>query len=151
MRGFWMLVHVLGFTLWLGGGIATMVAGVTAKRLAALERLAGYRLIGAVQRLLVAPGAIAVVVSGLILSQPLMKEGDVPPWLGIMMIAGLLGALGAVGISVPTAAKLARLEADPRGELPPAFHTLRKRQIFAATLSGSLGLVAMFAVALGKW
>ena len=35
MRGFWLLVHVLGFTLWLGGGIATMIAGVTAKRFAA--------------------------------------------------------------------------------------------------------------------
>ena len=50
MRGVWMLVHVLGFTLWLGCGIATMVAGVTAKRMAPAERLAGYKLIGAVQR-----------------------------------------------------------------------------------------------------
>ncbi len=58
MRGVWVLVHVLGFTLWLGGGIATMVAGVTAKRMAPAERLAGYKLIGAVQRLLVAPGAL---------------------------------------------------------------------------------------------
>jgi len=40
LRGFWLLVHVLGFTLWLGGGIATMVAGVSAKGFAAAERLA---------------------------------------------------------------------------------------------------------------
>src|SRR5581483_769633 len=98
MRGFWMLVHVLGFTLWLGGGIATMVAGVAAKRLGAAERLAGYRLIGAVQRLLVAPGAVAVVVSGVLLSMPYMKQGDVPGWMGLMMVAGLAGALGAVGV-----------------------------------------------------
>ncbi len=70
MRGFWMLVHVLGFTLWLGGGIATMVAGVTAKRLPPDQRLAGYKLIGAVQRILVGPGALAVVLSGVILSMP---------------------------------------------------------------------------------
>ena len=103
MRGVWMLVHVLGFTLWLGGGIATMVAGVTAKRMAPAERLAGYKLIG------------------------------------------------AVAISVPTAAKLARLEPDARGELPEAFQGLRKRQILAATIAGALGLVAMGAVTLGKW
>ncbi len=151
MRGFWMLVHVLGFTLWLGGGIATMVAGVTAKRLGAAERLAGYKLIGAVQRILVAPGAIAVVLSGLILSLPFMKQGEVPGWMGLMMIAGLVGAVGAVTISVPTAAQLARLEPDSRGELPEAFHRLRKRQIFAATIAGGLGLVAMIAVTLGKW
>src|SRR5688572_12353540 len=126
MRGFWMLVHVLGFTLWLGGGIATMVAGVTAKRMAAAERLAGYKLIGAVQRILVAPGALAVVLSGVILSMPYMKHGVVPGWMGLMMITGMLGAIGAVAISVPIAAKLARLEPDARGELPEAFPGLRK-------------------------
>lgn len=151
MRGFWILVHVLGFTLWLGGGIATMVAGVTAKRMGAAERLAGYKLIGAVQRILVAPGAIAVVLSGLILSMPYMKTGAVPPWLGVMMIAGILGAIVAVAVSVPTAARLARLEPDARGGLPEAFQALRKRQILGASIAGGLGLVAMFAVTLGKW
>ena len=57
MRGFWLLVHVLGFTLWLGGGIATMVAGVSAKSFAPGERLSAYKLIGAIQRILVGPGA----------------------------------------------------------------------------------------------
>jgi hypothetical protein len=116
----------------------------------AAERLAGYKLIGAVQRLLVAPGALAVVLSGLFLAQPYMKQGDVPAWLGLMMVAGILGAIGAVAISVPTAAQLARLE--PQGnELPAAFQRLRKRQILAATVAGTFGLIAMFAVTLGKW
>ncbi len=151
MRGFWMFVHVLGFTLWLGGGIATMVAGVAAKRFAPGERLAAYKLTSAVQRILVAPGALAVVLTGVILSMPRMKSGDVPGWMGLMMVAGLLGALGAVGISVPTAAKLGRLELDGRGELPEAFQELRKRQVFAASVAGGLGLVATAAVTLGKW
>ncbi len=55
MRGVWLLVHVLGFTLWLGGGIATMVAGVTAKRLGPAERLSAYKLIGPIQRPLGGP------------------------------------------------------------------------------------------------
>src|SRR5256885_9659591 len=150
MRGFWLLVHVLGFALWLGGGIATMVAGVTAKRMGMAERLAAYKLIGAVQRMLVAPGAIAVVLSGFILARPYMESGQVPGWLGTMMGAGLLGAIGAVAISVPTAAKLARLEPGPGGRLPEAFQRLRKRQILAASIAGALGLVAMFAVTLGR-
>ncbi|HYL56368.1 MAG TPA: hypothetical protein VEU73_12420 [Gemmatimonadales bacterium] len=149
MRGFWLLVHVLGFTLWLGGGIATMVAGVGAKGFGAAERLSAYRLIGAVQKILVGPGAIAVVLSGIFLAQPYMKVGTVPGWLGIMMISGILGALGAVGISVPTAARLARLEPEG-GQLPAAFQTLRKRQIFAATIAGTFGLIAMFAATLGR-
>jgi hypothetical protein len=150
MRGFWLLVHVLGFTLWLGGGIATMVAGVAAKRFAPGERLKAYGLIGAIQRLLVGPGAIAVVLSGIVLSMPYMRAGDMPGWLSLMMGAGLLGALAAVGISVPTAAKLGRLAPDPRGELPEAFQSLRKRQILAASVAGGLGLIALFAATLGK-
>ena len=149
MRGFWLLVHVLGFTLWLGGGIATMVAGVSAKRLGAGERLSAYRLIGAIQRLLVGPGAIAVVLSGIFLAQPYMKQGVVPAWLGVMMISGILGALGAVGVSVPTAAKLSRLQPEG-GQLPAAFQMLRKRQILAATIAGAFGLIAMFAATLGR-
>jgi len=151
MRGFWLLVHVLGFTLWLGGGIATMVAGVTAKRMGTGERLTAYKIIGAVQRLLVAPGAIAVVLSGFILARPYMQSGQVPGWLGTMMGAGLLGAIGAVAVSVPTAAKLARLEPGPGGQLPEAFVRLRKRQILAASIAGALGLIAMGAVTVGRW
>jgi len=152
MRGFWLLVHVLGFTLWLGGGIATMVAGVTAKSFAPAERLKAYRLIGAIQRLLVGPGAAGVVISGvvLVLSGPYMRSGDMPVWLNVMMGAGILGAIAAMAVSVPTAARLARLEVDARGELPEAFLGLRKRQIMAATIAGTLGLVALFAATLGR-
>lgn len=148
MRGFWLLVHVLGFTLWLGAGIATMVAGISAKSYAPGERLKAYRLIGAIQRLLVGPGALAVVLSGGFLSMPYMHTGEMPGWLGLMMVAGLLGALAAVGISVPTAARLARLEVDARGELPEAFAGLRKRQVLAASIAGALGLVALAAATL---
>src|SRR2546425_12491565 len=149
MRGLWLFVHVIGFTLWLGGGIATMVAGVTAKRFAPAERLRAYQVIGAIQRLLVAPGALGVVLSGFVLASPYMKQGAVPGWMGLMMGSGLLGAIAAVAISVPTAAKLARLEPDMRAELPEGFNRLRKRQIVAASLAGALGLIAMGAVGLG--
>src|SRR5256886_14195523 len=126
MRGFWLLVHVLGFTLWLGGGIATMVAGLSAKGFAPAERLAAYKLIGAIQRILVGPGAMAVLLSGLVLSMPYMKQGAGPGWVGLMMIAGILGALGGVTISVPPAAKLARVEVDARGGRAAAFPGLRQ-------------------------
>ena len=150
MRGLWMLIHILGFTLWLGGGMATMVAGVSAKGFAPAERLKAYKLIGAIQRLLVGPGALGVALSGIFLSMAYMRSGEMPGWLNLMMGAGLLGAITAVGLSVPTAARLARLEVDSRGELPEVFAALRKRQILVATISGSLGLVALFAGAFGR-
>src|SRR5437762_13855009 len=98
-----------------------MVAGVTAKRFAARERLAGYQLIGAIQRLLVAPGALAVVLSCFALAGPYMKQGAVPGWMGLMMGSGLLCAIAAAAISVPAAAQLARLDPDATVELLEAF------------------------------
>ena len=151
MRGFWLLIHILGFTLWLGGGIATMITGVTAKRFVAAERLAAYRLASAVQRLLVGPGAVAALLSGIVLSMSYMRGGVVPGWLMLMMAAGILGGLVALGVSVPTAARLGRLELDPRGELPEAFERLRKRQIWSASIAGGLGLLALVAGTVGRF
>lgn len=151
MRGLWLFLHVLGFTLWLGGGIATMIAGVTAKGFAPAERLAVYRAIGAIQRVLVFWGAVLVVLSGFALAMPYMRSGEMPGWLNLMMGVGLLGALLAVGVSVPTAARLARLELDPRGEMPEVFQGLRKRQVLVASIAGALGLLAMAAGTIGRF
>lgn len=146
MRGFWLFVHNLGFTLWLGGGIATMISGVVAKSFPPAERLAVYRVNGAIQRILVMLGAVAVTASGLVLAVPYMGAGaGMPGWLNLMMGLGLVGALLATTISVPTAARLARLELDARGELPEAFARLRKRQAIAASIAGALAILALAA------
>src|SRR2546430_12250241 len=76
MRGLWLFIHVIGFTLWLGGGIATMIAGVSAKSFEPGPRLAAYKLIGNIQRVLVGPGAIAVVLSGIVLAMPYMRSEE---------------------------------------------------------------------------
>jgi hypothetical protein len=145
MHGAWLLIHILGYTLWLGGGIATMVVGITAKGFAPDQRLAAYRLTSAVQRILVGPGVVAVTLSGLVLSMRFMKSGVVPGWMMLMMLTGIVGALIALGVSVPTAARLGRLELDPRGDLPESFAALRKRQVVAASIGGGMGLIALIA------
>lgn len=142
MRAFWLLVHFIGFTLWLGGGLATMVAGITAKSFAPAERLAAYRVSGKIQGLLVAPGAIFTVISGLVLVRPFMS-GGMTGGLLVMFVGGTLGAILALFFSVPTAQRLGRLELDARGELPEGFQALRKSQALAASIAGGLGIVAM--------
>ena len=145
MHGFWVFVHVLGFVLWLGAGLATMVLGVAAKNFSPDTRLASYRLTSAIQRILLGPGAVAVVISGVVLSGPYMSEGIVPGWVMLMMATGIPAALIALAVTVPTAARLGRLEIDPRGELPEAFTGLRKRLVVTASMSGGLALVALVA------
>jgi hypothetical protein len=145
MRGFWLLVHVIGFVAWIGGGLAVMLSGVTAKYFPPDQRLAVYRIMGMVTRSLIAPGSVLVVLSGLILSVPYFRGATVPTWLMAMQVFGILGAIVAVAIVTPTAARLSRLDLDPRGELPESFVGLRRKQAVFATLAGVLALAALIA------
>lgn len=148
MHGFWMLVHMLGFTFWIGGGVATMTSGIASKRFTPESRLASYRLTSAVWRALVGPGIVAVTLSGLVLSMPFMKSGLTPGWMMLMMVTGIVGALVGIGVSLPAAAQLGRLEVDARGEIPEHFHTLRARLVWGSSIAGALALIALLA---GTW
>jgi hypothetical protein len=147
MIRFWLFLHLLGFTMWLGGGLASMVAGIAAKR----EDRAGLGAIAraqaAVHKAIIAPGAILVVLSGLILTFSVSgRTGELvgfSVWLVVMQGAGLVGALMVLLIGLPTAAKLARL--DPMGQGAAFFDELRQRQRIVASASGVLALAALVA------
>jgi hypothetical protein len=147
MIQFGLFLHLLGFTMWLGGGFASMVAGIAAKR----EDRAGLGAIAraqaAIHRAIIAPGAILVVLSGLILTFSVSgRTGELvgfSVWLVVMQGAGLVGALMVLLIGLPTAAKLARL--DPMGQGAAFFDELRQRQRIVASASGVLALVALVA------
>ncbi|HWC72859.1 MAG TPA: hypothetical protein VG454_02905 [Gemmatimonadales bacterium] len=142
---FWLFVHVIGFVAWIGGGLAVMLTGITAKYFTPDQRLAVYRTMAMVSRSLIGPGAVLVVLSGLILSVPYFQVATVPSWLMAMQVFGILGAIVAVAIVTPTAARLGRLDLDPRGELPETFAGLRRKQALFATLAGVLALAALIA------
>jgi hypothetical protein len=150
MRTFWLTAHLVGMALWIGGGIATMVAGIVSKRLAPEPRLGAYRITSAVWRILVGPGALIVVVSGVVLAMPYMKSGVVPGSLGLMMVTGIVGALVATAVALPAAAALGRLEVDAQGGLPPRFGALRLRLVWAASIAGGLALTALIAAAVSR-
>jgi hypothetical protein len=143
VTGFWLFLHVMGFVAWIGGGLAVMLAGITAKHLHPAHRLGVYRIMGVITRTLVGPGAVLVVLTGVILSIPYFSSATVPTWLMAMQTFGFLGALVAIFLVVPTAARLGRLDLDPRGELPESFAGLRRRQAIFATLAGVLALLAL--------
>ena len=69
MTRLWVFLHIVGFTLWIGGGLASMVAGIVVQAARTGRGLgAVVRAQAAVQRLLVAPGALLAVLSGLMLT-----------------------------------------------------------------------------------
>jgi hypothetical protein len=146
----WLFLHLLGFTLWLGGAIASMIVGIAAKR----EDRHGIGVVVRAQtqltKIAIAPGALLTVLSGLILTfSTTAQTGELVGFslpLVVMQGAGILAALLTLLITLPTSAKLGRL--DPVGEAAGYFDELRQRQRIVASISGTLGLVALLAGAL---
>jgi hypothetical protein len=146
---FWLFLHLLGFTMWLGGAIASMVMGITAKREDRHGLGAVVRAQASLMKAAIAPGALLAVLSGLILTFQISAGGDLVGfslWLMIMQGAGLVAALLTLLISLPTATKLGRI--DPAGERAQYFDELRQRQRIVASIAGTFGLVALFAGAM---
>ena len=144
----WLFLHLLGFTMWLGGAIAVMIIGIAAKREDRHGLGAVVRAQATLMKVAIAPGAALAVLSGLILTFQIGGV-DLPGfsiWLMLMQAAGLVAALLTLLIALPTAAKLSRLE--PTGETARYFDELRQRQRIVGSISGSLGLVALFAGAM---
>ncbi|HEY7613386.1 MAG TPA: hypothetical protein VH764_10360 [Gemmatimonadales bacterium] len=141
----WLFLHILGFTLWIGGALAAMVAGIAGKREDRAGLGAVVRVQAAVQKTLVAPGALLAVLSGLMLTFAVtsLRGGDAGfnLWLVLMQGAGLVGALIVLLVGLPTAARLARL--DPEGPGAAYFDELRQRQRVVGSVAGVLALVAL--------
>jgi hypothetical protein len=141
----WLFLHILGFTLWIGGALAAMVAGVSAKMESRDGLGAVVRSQAAIQKVLIGPGALLTVLSGLILTfRVTARTGELVGfnlWLVLMQAAGIVGALVALLISLPTASRLARL--DPSGQHAGYFDELRARQKVTGSIAGVLALAAL--------
>jgi hypothetical protein len=144
----WLFLHLLGFTLWLGGAIASMVIGIAAKQEERHGLGAVVRAQSKLTKTAIAPGALLTVLSGLLLTFQLSGSelAGFSLWLVIMQGAGVLAALLTLLIALPTAARLGRL--DPLGEGARYFDELRQRQRIVASIAGTLGLVALLAGAM---
>ena len=150
MRHLWILAHLLGFTMWLGGGLSAMFIGLASRREPRDRLSTAMRMLAAVYQAMVLPGSLLAVVSGLVLSL-LMYGGPtvagVSHWLMAMQGTGLLAGLVTLVVLIPGAGKLVRI--DPVAQ-PDLFDALRKKQARFGMISGLLGLLALFAGAMGR-
>jgi uncharacterized membrane protein len=144
----WLFLHLLGFTLWLGGAIASMIIGIAAKREDRSGLGAVVRSQATLTKVAIAPGALVTVLSGIILTFRLSGAdfAGFTIWLVIMQAAGVIAALLTLLIVLPTASRLGRL--DPAGEAARYFDELRQRQRIVASIAGTFGLVALLAGAM---
>jgi hypothetical protein len=140
-----LFAHLLGFVLWMGGGFAAMTLGMTLRNAPrpALAMLAGLQ--GRLHRGVILPGCLLTVFSGILLTLRLyggpVSTSGFPVSLMLMQGLGLLAAVIALTVSLPTVARLGRL--DPTGEQAPLFAALQRRAALAGSLAGSLALAAL--------
>ena len=148
MGGFWRFVHFLSLAMWIGGALSAMVAGLAMQRLD--RRLWGgvADAQAGIYRMLVGPGAMVNVASGLLLTVRMYgaMSGQVGTWLGAMQGLGLLAALVTLLGAMPAASRLTRLE--PVGETAAAFDATRRRLALTGSIGGTLALLALLAGAL---
>jgi hypothetical protein len=144
VRAIWLLLHLAGFVLWIGGGLSSMLIGIRGRKEDRYIQGAVARIQATLHRTLIGPGAIMTVLSGIMLTAQVMAAGGSPSsWLMVMQVAGFFGAILVIFVSMPTSARLARIE--PVGETARLFDALRKRQATAGTISGTLAIIALIA------
>ncbi len=145
----WYLAHIAGFTLWLGGGLAAMVVGIKGRAEERPAQAVVVRLLDAVHRLLLLPGIVLTLASGVYLSIPAARASAPSAWLIVMQATGLIAAILVLFVSLPALTRLTRL--SPTGESAPLFDAFRKRQRLAGAIAGGLGLIALLAGVLHKY
>jgi hypothetical protein len=140
---FWHLAHILGFTLWLGGGLAGMLVGIRGRAEDRPAQALIVRLVHGIHRVLMLPGIGLTIASGFYLSVPAAKAGMPSSWLMVMQLAGVIAALLVLFVSLPALGRLTRI--SPAGDTAPLFDALRRRGARAGMIAGGLGLLSLLA------
>ena len=151
MSSLWVSLHLIGFTAWIGGLLSVLASGAAARREEPALLGVVARAHAGIYRTLVGPGAMATVVSGMILTLQLYGEATsvgLSHALMTMQGLGLIAGLIALIVSVPTASRVARLE--PVGPSGPLFAQLSRRLRTADLLTLALALIALVAGTMGQ-
>lgn len=153
MRAFWIFIHLLAGVLWIGGGLAGMFVSIAANKMGRPEQGIAARLVSIVYSRMIAPGAGAMVLSGLFLTMTYMgamNRGEmatlaVSPWIMAMQGLGLLGAAIIFAVALPAVNRLVRLDPVTQAE---AFDTLRTRQRIAGMIGTTCAFIGLLSAAM---
>ena len=145
----WYLAHVLGFTLWLGGGLAAMLVGIRGRREERATQAVIVRMLHGIHRVLMLPGIVLTIASGFYLSPMASRLPNVGWELYVMQLLGVVAALLVIFVSLPTLGRLTRVA--PTGDTAPLFDALRKRQSVAGMIAGNMGILALLTGVLHKY
>jgi uncharacterized membrane protein len=145
----WHLAHIVGFTLWIGGGVAAMLIGIRGRREERAAQALVVRFLAGIHRVVMLPGIVLAVLSGGYLSIPAARTAEPSSWLMLMQVCGVLAAILVLFVSLPSLARLTRI--SPLGETALLFDAIRKRQSLSGAIAGFLGLLALIAGVMHKY
>jgi hypothetical protein len=140
---------MLGQVAWLGGALAAMAVGMAARQEGPGQLGTAVRLQGAIYRMLIGPGALIIVLSGILLTLQMYNRVTavgLNRWLMAMQGLGILGGLIVLVHTVPTSTRLARLE--PTGPTAAAFAGIHQRLKVSAMVSSLIGMLGLVTSAL---
>ena len=146
-----LLLHILGFVLWMGGAFAIMVSSLAARKEERSVLGPLVRIQAAITGALVGPGAGITVATGLVLTFRMYGTAQPAPsgWIILMQGAGLVAGIITLAFTSPAAGRLRRM--DPMGPQAALFDALRGRQRVVGSLSGVLALIALVAGVMARF
>ena len=149
MQRFGLFLHVFGVALWLGASFAFMVIGPAARRMPLEAWAHTWLTLARVQRIIVAPAAAAVTVTGVLLTMTLAGSGfemGNALWLMIMQGLGLLAAVITLAVATPMMNRMAVLarRSLEKGQIDPAAESVRRVVAIAGSIAGVMLLAALW-------
>ena len=148
MRSILVFLHLFGLIAWLGGALAAMTVAIASKREQKDSLGPTVRFQSAIYRTLIAPGALVVVVTGILLTLKMYNQATavgLSSGLMAMQGFGILGALIILVHTLPKSSTLARLE--PSGGTAAMFEGLRRKVMMSGMIASMFGMLALVAAA----
>lgn len=141
--------HFLGMSLWIGGMVAAMVVSANARSATGAELNAAFRWAGRVYSLVVGPGALLTVITGLVLTMSLAQRAGAEvmaqPSIWVMQVTGLVAGVLVLFVALPTSTNMARMaDAAAGGELPASFGGMQRRLSVVVHIVAVLVVLSLF-------
>lgn len=143
-------LHWAGWGIWLGAQLTFMVWGPAVKKAPLPVWAHTWDTLGKVQRWMVAPACAATTLSGIVLAMQYTKHdypgGQPGAWVYIMAAGGMVAAILTFAVVNPLVNRMAFLSARSleTGERDPRAEPVRKKIAVAASIAGTLVLVAVY-------